>query len=122
MGEYHINGGRKLQGRLRVCGGKNAILPILAAVVLNGGESVIHNCPRISDTFVSMEILRAIGCQVSLEGDTLRVDSAAADCWEVPEELVREMRSSIIFMGGVLGRFGKVKISYPGGCEVPGEP
>ena len=116
MGEYHINGGRRLSGRLRVCGGKNAILPILAAAVLNRGESVLRNCPRISDTFVSMDILKAIGCQVSLEGNTLRVDAAQADRWEIPEGLVREMRSSIIFLGGVLGRFGKVKISYPGGC------
>lgn len=129
MGEYHIHGGKKLSGQLRVGGGKNAILPILASVVLNSGESVIHNCPQISDTFVSMEILRAIGCKCRMEGGdspggpaTLIVDSGPADSFLVPEALVREMRSSIIFLGGVLGRFKQVRISYPGGCELGPRP
>jgi len=117
MGEYRIQGGRKLAGELTINGGKNAILPILASVVLGGGQSVIHNCPGISDTFVSMEILKALGCKVKLEGSTLIADSSAAGVCEVPESLVREMRSSFIFLGGVLGRLGKVKICYPGGCE-----
>lgn len=118
MGEYHVQGGRKISGEIKVEGSKNAILPILASVVLNSGISVIHNCPRISDTFVSIEILEAIGCKVKMEGNTLIIDSSTANNFEVPEYLVTEMRSSIIFLGGVLGRFGNVKISYPGGCEL----
>lgn len=120
MGEYHIVGGYKISGEMTVNGGKNAILPILASVVLNSGESIIHNCPIISDTHVAIQILEAIGCDCKWEGTTLTVDSRSANCHEVPEYLVREMRSSIIFLGGVLARFKQVKISYPGGCESPG--
>jgi len=120
MGEYIIQGGRKLSGELTISGGKNAILPILAAAVLNGGKSVIHNCPKISDTFVSLEILNALGCKTKMEGSTIFVDSSTANSDKVPEKLVQEMRSSIIFLGGVLGRFGKVTISYPGGCTFLG--
>ncbi|MDR2649556.1 MAG: UDP-N-acetylglucosamine 1-carboxyvinyltransferase [Clostridiales bacterium] len=118
MGVYHITGGKKLYGQLKVGGGKNAILPILASVVLNESESVIHNCPRIADTLVSIKMLQSIGCKVKQEGDTLIVDSSAADNWNVPAQLVREMRSSFIFLGGVLSRFGKCNISYPGGCAL----
>jgi UDP-N-acetylglucosamine 1-carboxyvinyltransferase len=117
LGEYHIEGGRRLTGRLKVAGGKNAILPILASVVLNGDISVIHNCPRISDTFVAIDILRAIGCEVDFSKDCIRVDSSKASNWAIPEGYVREMRSSIIFLGGVLGRFKEVTIAYPGGCD-----
>lgn len=116
MGEYHIKGGNRVCGELSINGAKNAILPILASVILNSGVSVIHNCPKISDTTVSVEMLKAVGCDVKFEGSTLIVDSRGANVSDVPEELVREMRSSFIFLGGVLGRFKKVKISYPGGC------
>ena len=119
MGEYHIQGGNRIYGQMKVGGSKNAILPILASTILNEGVSVIHNCPKISDTFISLDILKSLGCQVKTEnsGSTIIVDSSGANCWEVPEYLVREMRSSFIFLGGVLQRFRKVKISYPGGCE-----
>lgn len=122
MGEYHIAGGRRLSGHLSVYGGKNAILPMLAAVVLNKDISVLHNCPRISDTFMVINILKALGADVKMEGEQITVDSSKADNYSVPEEYVREMRSSIIFLGSVLGRFGQVKISYPGGCELGARP
>lgn len=122
MNEYVIRGGNRITGELRVCGGKNAVLPILAATVLNGSESVIHNCPKIMDTFISIKILEHIGCKVHLEGNTLIVDSSGVSRWDVPAELVGEMRSSIIFMGGMLGRLEKVNISYPGGCELGDRP
>ena len=122
LGEYHITGGRKLGGSIKICGGKNAVLPILACTVLNEGISIIHNCPRISDTFIAIDILKALGCKVDFEGDTITVNSKLADNYSVPEEFVREMRSSIIFLGGVLGRFKQVIISFPGGCELGARP
>jgi UDP-N-acetylglucosamine 1-carboxyvinyltransferase len=91
------------------------VLPILAAVLLNQGESVIHNCPRIKDTFLSIEILEHLGCRVKFEENTLIVDSSGAHNHEVPMNLAGKMRSSILFMGGLLGRFGKATIHYPGG-------
>ncbi len=122
MGKYVIQGGKRLSGELKVNGGKNAILPIMAATVLNGGTSVIHNCPKISDLYITIEILKTIGCSVTWEGRTLIVNSQDADEYCIPEELVRKMRSSIVFLGAILGRFGRVKIAYPGGCEIGARP
>jgi UDP-N-acetylglucosamine 1-carboxyvinyltransferase len=122
MGVYHISGGNKLNGQLKVHGAKNAILPILASVILNAGESVIHNCPKISDTYISIKILEDIGCKVAYDGETMVVDSSVAGVCSVSAELMREMRSSFIFLGGLLGRFHKVAISYPGGCELGARP
>lgn len=118
MGEYHVTGGKPLRGTIRPGGAKNAVLPILAATVLNGGTSVIHNCPGISDTHLTVEILRALGCRVTLDGGTITVDSSGINNHNVPIDLVKRMRSSIIFMGSMLGRFGEVTISAPGGCEL----
>ncbi len=122
MGEYHIIGGKTISGEVKINGGKNAILPILASVVLNGGTSIIHNCPKISDTILAIDILESIGCRAELKGETITVDSSTANEFSVPAHLVRKMRSSIIFLGGILGRFKKVSISYPGGCELGARP
>ncbi|MDR1663386.1 MAG: UDP-N-acetylglucosamine 1-carboxyvinyltransferase [Clostridiales bacterium] len=122
MSQYRIRGGNRLAGEVRIGGAKNAVLPILAASALNQGESIIHNCPRIQDTFISIKILESIGCKTSFEGNTLIIDASCANSWDIPPELVKEMRSSIIFMGGVLGRFGSVNVSYPGGCALGTRP
>ncbi|NLM12584.1 MAG: UDP-N-acetylglucosamine 1-carboxyvinyltransferase [Epulopiscium sp.] len=122
MGKFYIDGGKRLEGTLRVQGGKNAVLPILAATVLNGHISYIHDCPQILDVLTMISILERIGCNVKWEGKTLIVDSSTVSSYEVPEDLVREMRSSIILLGSVLGRYKKVVISYPGGCPLGPRP
>ncbi len=122
MGEYHIKGKNKLEGCIRIGGGKNAVLPIIASSVLSGGKSTIYDCPNISDTLCSIEILESIGCQVKFSNNTLIIDSSTANRFDVPDHLVREMRSSIIFLGGLLGRFGECVISYPGGCVIGDRP
>ena len=118
MGEYHIVGGNKISGDVSIGGAKNSILPILAATVLSGNVSIIHNCPRISDTFITIEILEAIGCVVIYEDTTIVVNSKNINIFEIPENLVTKMRSSIIFLGSLIGRFNEAKINYPGGCEL----
>jgi len=122
LGEYRIAGGFPLRGSVRVGGAKNAILPILAATLLNKGVSVLHNCPVIRDTAISIEILKSFGCLVKMEGDTITVDSSAANSSVIPDELVREMRSSIVFLGSMLGLFKTAKISFPGGCQLGARP
>ena len=117
-----VEGGRPLKGTVRVQGAKNSVLPILAACILAPGESVIHNCPALSDVDASVEILRHLGCRVEQEGDTLRVDARAPTGCCVPERLMREMRSSVIFLGAILGRMGEAVMSYPGGCELGPRP
>ena len=116
MGKYHVTGGRRLAGELAIHGGKNAVLPILAASVLNSGESFLTNCPNISDTHYTVKILEEIGCKVTQEDGGIVVNSNVADTFEISENLVRKMRSSIVFLGSLLGRFGAAKVSYPGGC------
>ncbi len=118
MSAFVINGGRRLNGSLRVQGSKNSVLPILAATLLVKGKSVIHNCPMLSDTLSTVKILRTLGCKVQRNGDTVTVDSTDAAGYEIPEDLMREMRSSVVFLGAVLGRVGKAEISAPGGCEI----
>jgi len=118
MRQYRIRGKNRIAGALSIGGAKNAVLPILAAVCLNESESEIHNCPPIADTIASIEILKSIGCKVEFEGTTLKVDSSGVLSHEIPDEIVGKMRSSILFMGAMLGRMGKVDIAMPGGCNL----
>jgi len=122
LGRYVIEGGEKLKGTLKINGSKNAALPILAAAVLNGSISVLNNCPQISDTKIAILILKHIGCNVETEEKTVIINSANISKTEIPDELVKKMRSSIIFMGPMLTRFKRVSISYPGGCELGKRP
>lgn len=122
MGYYLVNGGTRLSGELRVQGSKNSSLPILAATILNGTKSVIKDVPNIRDVDVMLEIMRLLGADVTRIDHTIEIDSANLCSFEVPEHLMREMRSSIILMGAILGRFGKVRVSYPGGCEIGPRP
>ncbi len=116
MSKIIVTGGKKLKGEIEIEGAKNAVLPILAATILNRGENVIKNCPMFKDVEVIIEILRTIGCKVKVEDNVVTVDSSTLSSTEVPESLAAEMRSSIIFMGPILAREGKVTISYPGEC------
>ena len=118
MSAFVINGGRRLNGNLRVQGSKNSVLPILAATLLIHGKCVIHNCPALSDTECTVKILKSLGCKVQRDGTSICVDSTSATGFEIPEFLMREMRSSVVFLGAILGRMGKATISAPGGCEI----
>ena len=77
MSMYEIQGGRPLGGRLRVQGAKNSVLPLLAAALLAPGQSVIHNCPDLSDWSATLDILDLLGCRVAREGKTVTVDATA---------------------------------------------
>lgn len=118
MSRYIINGGRRINGEARVQGSKNSVLPILAATVLVEGESVISNCPDISDVDATIKILRYLGCEVKREGHTVTVESTNINKSDIPDELMREMRSSVVFLGAIIGRTGKASLSTPGGCEI----
>ena len=113
-----ISGGIRLEGKTRLQGSKNSSLPILAACAAVNGISVIHNCPRITDVDIAVAILERLGCRVSREGGTVTVDSGDINCSAIPEELMSEMRSSIIFLGALLARFGRGNATLPGGCEI----
>ncbi|AKL95624.1 UDP-N-acetylglucosamine 1-carboxyvinyltransferase MurA [Clostridium aceticum] len=122
MSKLMIRGGHKIEGELRVGGAKNSVLPILAATVLNGKVNIVHDIPKLSDVEVMIKILKAVGCGVKREGNTMIVDSSKLNNHKIPEELVREMRSSIVFLGAMLARCGETIMSYPGGCEIGPRP
>lgn len=122
MDRYVIIGGHRLEGDARVDGSKNSVLPVLAATIISGKESVIHNVPELRDVDLLIGLLRTIGCKCYFENSTLIVKSSNQLETFIPEKPVREMRSSIILMGAMLARHGKVKISYPGGCEIGPRP
>ena len=118
MGRFIIEGGARLGGRIRVQGAKNSVLPILAATVAVGRPCVIHNCPRISDVESTLGILKALGCEVHRSGNSVSVDSSRLTVVDIPDSLMREMRSSVIFLGALISRTGEAKICAPGGCDI----
>ena len=122
MSEIIIKGNRKLSGEIKIQGAKNSVLPVLAATILCRGECVVHNCPQISDVETSVKILEQLGCNCRKEGSVLTVDSHTVSNYEIPECLMREMRSSVMFLGAIIGRTGRAVISSPGGCELGPRP
>jgi UDP-N-acetylglucosamine 1-carboxyvinyltransferase len=117
-----VQGGNKLTGELVVQGAKNSILPLLSATVLCRGESVLHNCPNLSDSDAACRILNCLGCKCKREGNTVTVNSKEVLNTDVPKELMREMRSSIVFLGAILGRTKQCRLTFPGGCELGPRP
>lgn len=117
-----IRGGHALAGDITVHGAKNSALPLLAATVLAHGTSEIHNCPHLSDVEASIAILRHLGCRVDREADVVTVDASAPAVCEIPDRLMREMRSSIVFLGAIIARLGEATMSHPGGCELGPRP
>lgn len=117
-----IEGGRRLSGDLTVQGAKNSVLPILAASILSGDVCVLQRCPHLEDVDTSIDILRHLGCAVRWNGPDLEVDSSTLTRWDIPDRLMRRMRSSVVFLGAILARCGQAELSYPGGCAIGARP
>ena len=122
MSYLMIGGGRPLHGRIAVQCAKNSVLPVLAAALLAGDACRIAACPRLSDVEAAVEILRHLGCTAQWDGGDLLVDTTHISRCDIPEELMRKMRSSVIFLGAILSRCGQAELSYPGGCELGPRP
>ena len=122
MSKLLVTGRKKLDGEVEVQGAKNSALPIIAASILTKGENVIHNCPSLSDVDASVNILRYLGCAVTRCDKTLLVKCDDINRFDVPVELMRKTRSSIVFLGAILARTGRARISFPGGCEIGSRP
>lgn len=121
MGKLIVNGGKQLSGEVRVQGSKNAVLPVMAAAALCKGQVNLSNCPVISDRFSCGRILACLGAKVTGTGNTCTIyPDITGDVIET--SLMRSMRSSVIFMGALLGRTGKCTLCYPGGCDLGPRP
>ncbi len=118
MSEYIINGGNKLEGEVKISGSKNASLPIIAATILNGGKSTLYNVPKIHDTEMMFEILKRLGGTVEKKKNKIIIDTSKIEKFEIPEDLMRQMRSSVILVGGLIGKYRKAIFTYPGDCDI----
>lgn len=119
---YIIEGGRKLEGEVRISGSKNASLPILAASILNGKTTKLYNVPNIHDTQMTRKILEILGCKVTKKGDKIIINSDDISSYEIPADLMKQMRSSVVLAGAIIGRFKKAVFSWPGGCDIGARP
>lgn len=122
MAKYIIQGGRKLEGEVKVSGSKNASLPIIAATILNEGETTLYNVPEIHDTKMMFEILKKLGGTVRKKNKKYVVNTSGINKFEISEDLMTQMRSSVIFAGALLGKYGKAVFTYPGGCDIGARP
>ena len=122
MSSYIIKGGKKLRGIVKISGSKNAALPIIAATILNKGKTTLYNVPNIHDTKMMYKIIEKLGGKVKRSTKKIIIDTSQINEFEIPEDLMKQMRSSIIFAGARIGRYHKVKFSYPGGCDIGSRP
>ena len=117
MPSYIIEGGKKLEGVVAVSGSKNASLPIMASAILNKGVTKLYNIPQIRDTKITQEILKYLGCKVKKSNGKIEINSKNIRKKEIPEDLMHQMRSTVILAGALLGRYREVRFSYPGGLR-----
>jgi UDP-N-acetylglucosamine 1-carboxyvinyltransferase len=120
MQTFVTNGGRRLEGDVTVQGAKNSVLPIIAAATLVRKKTIIKNAPDISDTYAALRILSHLGAKTEFSsGDnTICIDGEGIQQSEIPDDLMKKIRSSIFFLGAILGRTGRCRISQPGGCDI----
>lgn len=124
MSKFIIKGGKKLSGGVNISSAKNSVLPILAATILSGGKCVIKNSPMLEDVFVLCDVLKTLLAKVNIDkiNNIVEVDTSNLSDLNVSDDLVRKMRASFLVMGAMLARFGRFKISLPGGCNIGSRP
>lgn len=122
LDSIHIRGGNALFGETTIQGSKNAVLPVMAAALLIQDVCVIENCPRISDVGHMQKLLEQIGCKINRTGKTMIIDARCVSEDSMSGESVTGMRSSVMLLGAMLGRFGQVTMAYPGGCVIGKRP
>lgn len=122
MAKYIIKGGNKLEGEVKISGSKNAALPIIAATILNAGKTTLYNVPDIHDTKMMFEILKNLGGKIEKKNNKIIIDTSKINNFEISENLMRQMRSSVILVGSLIGKHRKATFSYPGGCDIGSRP
>ena len=115
---YIIEGGNRLNGEVEISGSKNASLPIIAGSILQSGITKLYNVPNIRDIGITLEILKLLGCKVKKGNGKIEINAKKINKCEIPEHLMRQMRSTVILAGAILGRCKEVTFSYPGDCDI----
>ena len=123
MEKFHIRGGNPLKGRVSISGAKNSALPCMAAAILTAETVTLHNIPYVRDIITMRRLLEDIGGQVlTPELRTHKISAANVELMTAPYELVKTMRASVLALGPLLARFGKARVSLPGGCAIGARP
>jgi UDP-N-acetylglucosamine 1-carboxyvinyltransferase len=123
MDRFRINGGRPLSGRVTISGAKNSALPCLAAAILTPETVTLHNVPYVRDCMTQRRLLEDLGATVLVPDlRTHKITAANIELFEAPYELVKTMRASVLALGPLVARFGKAKVSLPGGCAIGTRP
>ncbi|HUS09015.1 MAG TPA: UDP-N-acetylglucosamine 1-carboxyvinyltransferase [Pyrinomonadaceae bacterium] len=123
MDKFRIAGGRRLNGRVSISGAKNSALPCMAAALLSAETVTLHNLPYVRDIITQRRLLEDLGATVlTPELRTHKITASNIELFEAPYELVRTMRASVLALGPLLARFGKAKVSLPGGCAIGTRP
>jgi UDP-N-acetylglucosamine 1-carboxyvinyltransferase len=116
MDSFLVTGPCRLEGSVRIGGAKNAMLPLMAASLLTAGTCELENVPDLRDTRTMMQLLAGFGVRATLGDGRLAIDASRVESFEAPYEIVRTMRASIYAFGPLLARFGRARVSMPGGC------
>jgi UDP-N-acetylglucosamine 1-carboxyvinyltransferase len=122
MDKLKIAGGRPLTGEVRIAGAKNAALPILAAGLLSAEPLHVDNVPQLADIGTMARLLRGMGVHVERDGETVSLHAERLDNTDAPYELVKTMRASVLVLGPLVARFGRARVSLPGGCAIGARP
>ena len=122
MDKILVRGGRPLTGSVQVRGAKNAALPLMAACILADQPCVLHNVPCLHDVFTMDKLLSGMGMAIEFTGRAMTLDASSMDSQTAPYDLVRKMRASFFVLGPLLGRFGRARVSLPGGCAIGTRP
>src|SRR6201985_1581934 len=122
MDAIRIRGGGPLKGTVRISGAKNAALPILCATLLSDGASRLRNVPALRDIETTAALLRFLGRDVNVAAPQVDVAAGSSVRPEAPYELVKQMRASVLVLGPLVARFGRAKVSLPGGCAIGARP
>src|SRR3954449_7500409 len=123
MDKFLITGGRPLNGRVQISGAKNSALPCMAAAILSAETVTLHNVPYVRDCLTQRRLLEDLGATVLVPDlRTHKVTAANIELFEAPYDLVKTMRASVLALGPLVARFGKAKVSLPGGCAIGTRP
>src|ERR1700750_2409983 len=123
MDKFRITGGRPLNGRVQVSGAKNSALPCMAAAILSAETVTLHNVPYVRDCLTQRRVLEDLGATVLVPDlRTHKITASNIELFEPPYDLVKTMRASVLVLGPLVARFGKAKVSLPGGCAIGARP
>ena len=116
LDKFVIEGGNKLSGKVAISGAKNSSLALMPATILSSGISVLQNTPELNDVYTMIKLLKNLGAEITFDNHSLTINSATINNFEAPYEHVKKMRASVYVLGSLLAKYGKAKVSLPGGC------